>query len=103
MKFFVPHAKRGQGAAARDAIASVVHDQMKISMSARRIHSLDYVHDKKAYRLEVGKLDQQENRYEVTAIFEAKPFIVATRAPGGGSGPTILVNPDEVTSIVDFD
>lgn len=103
MKFYVPHAKRGHGADRREEIAKVIHDQLKIAMTPRRIQSIEYTHDKKKYRLEVGKPENQEHRYEVVAIFESKPFIVATRAKSGENGPTILVNADEITKIVDFD
>ena len=103
MKFFVPQAKKGQGMAVREAFAKHIHDQLKISMSGRLIQAVEYTHDKKKCRLEVGQLDQQENRYQIAAIFESKPFMVATLGEGGRPGPTILVNPDEITKIIDFD
>jgi hypothetical protein len=103
MKFFVPRARRGQGLATREALAKQIHDQLKISMSSRLIQAVEYTHDKKKCRLEVGQLDMQENRYQIAAIFESKPFMVATLSESGRPGPTILVNPDEITKIIDFD
>lgn len=103
MKFFVPFTKPGKAQEMWESIAKVLKTQFKIPISARRIYSLSYIHDKKPYHLQVGELDQQEQRFKVLAIFESKPYIVFTRAASGGPGPIILVSPDEVTAIEDFE
>ena len=85
-----------------DGMAVALKDQLRTTITDRRIFSLRYTHDKKKRQLQVGQLEQQEKRYEVMAIFESSPYIVFTQAKGGDHGITILVNKDEVTDIEDF-
>lgn len=102
MKFFVPQAKPAEYEASYAAITKIVSEQLKTPITPRRIFSLDYVHDKKKCRLEVGNLDLQ-GRYEIIAIFESKPYIIYTRTHSGQGGITILVNGDEITTVEDFE
>ncbi|MFI5240434.1 MAG: hypothetical protein ACHQUB_01875 [Candidatus Saccharimonadia bacterium] len=72
-------------------------------MSAQRIYSLDYTHDKKHIHMEVGKLEPLENTYEVIAIFQSNSYVVFTKTKTGANGVTILVSKDEVEKIVEFE
>jgi hypothetical protein len=72
-------------------------------VAPRKIYRLDYTHDKKRLRAEVGKPDPQQGKYEVFAILESRPYVVYTRLSDGGAGLTILVNVDEITEVVDFE
>lgn len=83
-------------------ITDSLKEQLRWPITPRRIRSLDYIHDKKRCRVEVGQLESQENRYRILAIFESNHYIVFTRADDGGHGVTILVNKDEVTAVEDF-
>lgn len=103
MKFFVPQVPQAQYQTTYDGIAKSVKEQLRIPITGRKIFSLDYAQGKKKWHAEVGQLDPQQGRYEILAIFEAKPHIVFTRAPGGGQGLTILVSNDEITGVQDFD
>ena len=102
MKFFVPQSARREYQTTYDEIRKSVKEQLRVQIAERKIFSIDYVHDKKPWRAEVGQLDPQQGRYEVIAIFQSKPHIVFTRSPNGASGLTILVNSDEITEVEDF-
>lgn len=103
MKFFIPHVSEAYYAQTYEGIIDAVKEQMRVPVTARKIYRLDYVHDKKQLRAEVGKLDPQQGRYEVFAILESRPYIVFTRLSNGGAGLTILVSNDEITEVVDFE
>ena len=103
MKFFIPNTKPSEAEASYEAIIAMLKDKFGLPITERRIQSLDYLNSKKKWHAEVGKLEQQENRYEILAIFESKSYIVHTGVKGGGAGLTILVDRDEVTGAVDFD
>ncbi len=103
MKFFIPHVKPAAAEGIRATIVASLVDQFRLPINERRIVSLDYVNGKRNWRLAVGELDNQENRYEILAIFESKSYIVYTRAKNGGTGVTILVDKDEVTAVEYFD
>ena len=102
MKFFVPRTKASEYGASYESIISVVKDQLRTPITERKIFSINYTHDKKRLRAEVGGLDPQMGRYEVCAIFESKPHIIFTRTEKGEPALTILVNSDEVTAVEDF-
>jgi len=103
MKFFIPHAKPGQCELEYQGIADALKRQFRLPIVERRIFSLKYTDGKNKYRVEVGQLEEQEDRYEILAIFECKCFMVVTRAANGSAGPTILVDKSKVTAIEDFD
>jgi hypothetical protein len=103
LKCFIPQVPRTKYEETYEEIAKSVKEQMRTSITPRRIYSLDYVHDKKRCHAEVGMVDPQQGRYEVVAIFESKPYIVYTRSANGSHGLTILVSGDEITTIKDFD
>jgi hypothetical protein len=102
MKFFVPQVAPGDFQATYEGIVKAVKDQLRIPIVERKIFSINYIHDKKPWRAEVGQLDPEHGRYKVVAIFEAKPYIVYTRALNGDQGITILVSGDEISAIEDF-
>lgn len=103
MKFFIPHIAEDKYDLAYSNIITSVKEQMRIPVAARKIYTLEYIHDKRRRIAQVGQLDPQQGRYEVFAILEAKPYIVYTRRSDGGAGLTILVSNDEVTTITDFE
>jgi hypothetical protein len=103
VKFFIPQTKKSEYDKQYQAIIATLKDQLRWPITDRRIYSLEYVHDKKNFKVEVGKLDPYEQRYEVVAILESSTFLVFTRTKDKGVGVTILVNPQEVTGIVNFD
>jgi len=103
LKFFVPHVSKADYARTYDGIIDAVKEQMRVPVTPRKIFRLDYVHDKKRLRAEVGKLDPQQGRYEVFAILESRPYVVFTRLSNGEAGLTMLVSNDEITEVVDFE
>jgi hypothetical protein len=103
MKFFIPNTKPSEAEATHADMIATLKDTFGFPITERRIQSLDYFNSKKKWHAEVGKLEQQEHRYEILAIFESKSYIIVTGTVGGGSGLTILVDRDEVTEAVDFD
>jgi hypothetical protein len=103
MNFFIPRVGADRHQTTYDNITKIVKDQLGTVISERRVFSINYVHDKKKRRAEVGQLDPQMGRYEVAAIFESKPHIVFTRAIDGGKGLTMLVSSEEITDIEYFD
>ncbi len=103
MKFFVPQVTRSKAEENYEEIAKSVKDQLRLPITESRIFSINYVHDKKRCRAEVGKPEPQQGRYDVVAIFESKPYIVFTRGKDGAAGLTILVSNDEITDIEYFD
>src|SRR5882672_1521269 len=104
MEFFIPQTPNGESAeVAYAGIVDSLKDQLRWTITPRRIFGLKYVHDKKTCSVKVGQLGGQGDRYMILAIFESNHYIVYTRgAASGGTGTTILVNKDEVTSIEDF-
>ena len=103
MKFFVPNTKPADVEAAYKGIADSLKSQFRLPLVERRIYSLNYLNSKRKWRAEVGKLEEQEERYEILAIFESKSYIVFTRAQDGGQGLTIMIDKSEVTAIEDFE
>lgn len=101
MQFFIPHTKKAGFEASYIDIIAKLKDQLKVAISARKIFSISYVHDKKTCYAEVGQLERN-GRYEILAIFEANPYIVFTKAKNGGQGLTILVSKEEITEIQDL-
>ena len=103
MRFFIPHTKSADTEDAYQQIARSLTEQLRIPIQARRIFSLDYQYSQKPRRAVVGQLEQREGRYEIMAIFAAKPYMIATRAKNGALGMTILVDQNDITSVEDFE
>ena len=103
MKFFIPQVSEPQYGEVYDAIVKSVKEQMRLKIEPKKIFRLNYIHDKRKKVAQVGKPDPQGGRYEVYAIFEAKPFIVFTRGKDGGHGLTMLISNQEITEIEYFD
>ena len=103
MKFFLPSTRGAQAEIAYAEIVELMRKQLRWPITPRRIRSLEYTHDKRKYALEVGELDGQEGRYIVTAILESSQYIAYTRSPSGEPGVIILVSPDDVTLVEDFE
>lgn len=102
MKFFIPKTTPAQAERLYTEMFESIKDQLRWTITPRRIYSLKYTHDKKACSAEVGTLERQGYRYIIQAIFESNHYVVFTQAPDGGQGIKILINKDEVTSIEDF-
>ncbi len=103
MKFFVPRTKPAKYQGAYENMAALLKDQLKATIGTERIYSLNYHQDKKDWRLQVGELEPRENRYEVLAIFESRPYIVFTRSRTSNAGTTILIDASDVTKVEYFD
>ncbi len=102
MKFFIPHAKATEAEEVYKSMADSLKSQFRLPILDRRIYSLDYVNSKRRWRAEVGKLEEQEDRYEILAIFESKSYIIYARSKTTNDGLTIMVDKTEVTAIEDF-
>lgn len=103
MQFFIPKIKKSEIETVYSQMIDVIKDQLRLSISARKIFSITYIRDKKEWHSEVGKLHQQNDRYEVVAIFESRPYVICTRGRDGANGVTILVNKEEITAVNDFE
>lgn len=102
MKFFIPNTKAADVEETYKAMADSLKSQFRLPILERRIFSLNYTNSKHKWRAEVGKLEEQEDRYEILAIFESKSYIVYARSKTTNDGLTIMVDKDEVTAIEDF-
>jgi hypothetical protein len=103
MRFFIPHTSKAEAEGAYSDIVASLKSQFRLPIHERRILSLSYTNSKKRWHAKVGQLEQQEQRYEILAIFESKSFIIFTRSTSGDPGPIILVDKDEVTAVEDFE
>ena len=103
MKFFVPQAAVKETEAVYAEALDALKKQLRWPITPRRIRRMSYMHDKRHHTLEVGQLDDQETRFVVLAIFESSQYIAYTRTPEGRPGVIILVSPEDVTEIEDFD
>jgi hypothetical protein len=102
MKFFIPNTKPHDAEDAYKALADSLKSQFRLPILDHRIYRLDYTNSKRRWRAEVGKLEEQEDRYEILAIFESKSYIVFARSKTTNDGLTIMVDKSEVTAIEDF-
>ena len=102
MQFFIPNTSKAHLEATYLDISKSLSSQFRLPIEDRRIFSLNYTNSKRKWHAEVGKLEEQEHKYEIYAIFESKQFIVFTRAKAGGPGLTILIDKAEVTAVEDF-
>lgn len=103
MKFFVPGVKPSQAQDHYDNLVAVAKEQMRWTITPRRIRELEYVHDKRRYTLTVGAIEPMSKRYEVCAILDSNTYMVVTRDKYSGQpGITIMVAKDEVTREEEF-
>lgn len=102
MQFFMPQTKAREQAAAYQTIIDSLQDQLRCEIVPRQIFSLEYTHDKKNYRAQVGQLEQLEHHYEIIAILEANVYIVVAQKPSNNMSMSILVNKDEVYALETF-
>ncbi len=102
MKFFVPRLESSEYEEAYKNMRDAVIEQMRTRVSERRIRSISYTHDKKRYVATVGEILPTNERFEVMAVFESKPFVIYTDSTMGGRGVTVLVNQDEITAMEEF-
>jgi hypothetical protein len=103
MRFFVPGISNPQAEAAYRALYEAAKDQLRTPITAKRILSLNYVHDKQAVCVRVGEAHPEQYRYRVVAILESRPFIVMTQSLTGSPGPTYMVNSAEITEVTEFE
>lgn len=102
MKFFVPHTKAASYQKVYDGLAHGIKDQLKAEITARRVYAISYHQGKQELRLQVGEAVPGERRYQVMAIFESKPYLVQAWSKDGQQTITILIDPEQVTSVEDF-
>ncbi len=102
MRFFIPGIPDHEAVAAYDALSLSAHDQLRTSITPKRIYSLKYIHDKHPITVRVGESHPDHTRYNIIAIFESQPHIVITQTAAGQPGPTIMVASHEITEIVEF-
>jgi hypothetical protein len=105
MKFFIPKAESAEKAQALyEAIRTFLSEQGMGECSERRIFRLQWRHDGKPHRAEIGK-DTSINREVVFAILhrpEVKLYYVCTTNSGVLRGTPVLAAEATVTEVVDF-
>jgi hypothetical protein len=102
MQFFIPNTKSHEAEDVYKSLADSLKSQFRLPILERRIFSLNYLNSKRRWRAEVGQMEEQEDRYEILAIFESKSYIVYARSKTTNDGLTIMVDKSEVTAIEDF-
>jgi hypothetical protein len=103
MRFFIPHAKdKEEEIEVYTAVKKFAKENLGWSISDRKIFSIDYVHDGKRYRAEVGKVENLIGE-EVIAILESNAYLICTPNRGVIRGEPILVGTESAHSVVDFD
>ena len=103
MKLFLPDTTPADTAEAYRLIVERLKQQFKLPITGRQIHALSYVNNKRKWTLRVGELADQEERFTVVAIVESKTYIAVTQDALGKPGVLIMVNPDEVTEVIEFE
>jgi hypothetical protein len=103
MKFFVPGVSDAQAEVAYQALFEAAKDQLRTTITPKRIYSLRYLHDKRRLRAVVGEVHPEHPRYKILAILESQPYIVMTQGPDGKHGPTIMINSAEITEAIEFE
>ena len=103
MNFFVPGTPGAQAEVAYQLLIESAKEQLRTTITPKRIHSLSYVHDKHRLRVTVGDQHPEHHRFKVLAILESQPHIVMTQDPDGKPGPTIMVTTAEITAITEFE
>jgi hypothetical protein len=100
--FFMPHTKANNYESAYELAKKAVIYQLGWPITERRIESLTYINNKKHVTAKVGDAGEYQHQYEAVAILESEKYIIVTKTIGGQPGPTILVDPNDVTKIEDF-
>ena len=102
MKFFVPGTKD-------DEHAERFYETIKKSNSGnviifpRRIFAIDYFHNDKAFHNEVGKPDPVTDDMVLAILESDSVYYVCTINRGVVRGEPIMVSPDEISSVTDFE
>lgn len=103
MKFFLPAASSdAQAEEVWTSIRKFAEQTTSWPVSSRRIFSIDYCHDGKDGRAEVGQ-DETDIREPVIAILESNTYLVCTPNRGVLRGIPRLVGHNEVRCVVYFD
>lgn len=103
MKFFLPHAGTADMAEQTfKATKLFAKDNLGWNISDRRIFRIEYVHEGKNHKAEVGKVTDV-NGEEVIAILESNAYLVCTPNRGVLRGDPILVGTNEIRDIEDFE
>lgn len=103
MKFFIPEANDAQETEAVYAsIKAFTQQTTGWSSSDRRIQRIDYLHDRKPYFAEVGRIEKRTNGM-CFVILDSVTYLVCTPLRGVVRGLPILVGKDQVTAITYFD
>ena len=106
MKFFLPHAKdEAEAESVYDGIKKFLLQELGADCSPRRVRLLEYVHEGKTYRAEVGQ-DHSLNKEPVIAILYEpmrRLYHVCTPNRGVIRGGSILVGESSVHHVEDFD
>ena len=103
MRFFIPAVKPADYETHYASRVASVKDQMRWTITPRRIYCLEYTHDKQQFELKVGEIENAGRDYEVEAILESNSYVVLARDILGGPGLTIMVDKSEITHIEDFE
>ena len=103
MKFFIPDAKTPDMAEQiYNAIKSFAKDTLGWNVSDRRIYRIEYYHDGKYRKAEVGKVTDSNNE-TVIAILESNAYLVCTPNRGVLRGMPLLVGANEARWVEDFE
>lgn len=102
MKFFVPDTADSLSEATYKALFTSAREQLRTSITPKRIYRLEYIHDKHQIAVQVGGTHPDHPHYTIVAILESQPHIVMTRTSAGQPGPTIMIASHEVTEVVEF-
>jgi hypothetical protein len=103
VKFFIPNTPAAEAEATYQKMAQLLKLQFRLPILERRIFSLTYTNSKKNWFAEVGQMEDQQNLFQIAAIFESKTYIIVTKTSSGKDGLIIMVDKDEVTEVVEFD
>jgi hypothetical protein len=106
MKFFIPNAKdKEQEQEVYEGIRKSLSREIGAEFSDRKVFSLAYHHDGKGRSAEVGKIHYLDIGPVIAILYEVnrRVYHVCTQNRGVERGISILVRPDEVEEVIDFD
>ena len=102
MKFFVPgtkddaHAERFYGSIKK-------YNSSTVKINSRRIFAIDYFHNDNAFHNEVGMPDPIIDDLVLAILETDSMYYVCTINRGVIRGEPILVDPNEIVSVIDFE
>lgn len=106
MKFFLPHATdEAQAESVYDAVRKFLTQEMGAECSPRRIRLLEYVHDGKHYRAEVGQVHSMNKEPVIAILYEPfrRLYHICTPNRGVVRGGSIMAGESSVHHAEDFD